>query len=69
MYRTKFPINAVRQNRLLVAQIDDLIEPGAEHIALAGLDHFAWLHGTLQITVWSSDSQMIPPRKLQGNHP
>jgi hypothetical protein len=52
-----------------VAHMDDLIEPRAEHIALAILDRFLWLHGTLQITIWSSESQMIPPRKLQGNHP
>ena len=65
----KLPVDPIRQNHLLVAHMDDLIEPRAEHIALASLDRFLWLHGTLQITAWSRESQMNPPRKLQGNHP
>jgi hypothetical protein len=58
--KQKLPVDPVRQYHLLVAHMDDLIEPEAEQIALASRSRFLWLHGMLQITIWSGESHSKP---------
>jgi hypothetical protein len=58
-------VNLPRQNRLRVAHVDDLVEPRTEHVVLTGVQDFTRLHGTLQISVWRSESQEIRHGNLQ----
>jgi hypothetical protein len=50
-------VDLARQNRLGVAHVDDLVEPPSEHVALAFIQWLTRLDYTLQITVWTSESQ------------